>query len=390
METKTQIFLHTLLTLLIIAAGIAGFRMLKSSRPALARQQPHVALPMVRTVGVSPGDLPMVLTGEGTVHPVSEIQLVPEVGGKIVYISPNLVNGGTFQTGERLMAIESTDYEIAVTLAEAGVKDAQSKFELARQEAEAGKAEWQQLHPGTNPPALVAKQPQLEAARANLDAQRAALERARLNLKRTEITAPFNGRIRSENADPGQYVVPGQPLATLYSTQAAEIVVPMENSDLNWFAVPGFTSEDGTGAEAVVAADVAGKKRTWTGQVVRVEGCIDEKTRMVNVVVRIPEPYATRPPLAIGQFAEVRIQGFALPHAAVIPRAALHGENTVWAVSKDGLLNFRTVDIARMDSRGVIIRGGLNPGDRVVISPLKAVTDGMLVRTVDADGGLAS
>ncbi len=390
MQSKAQIILHTILTLVIITAGIVGFKALKSSRPALARQQPQVALPMVRTVAASPGALDMILTGEGTVHPVAEIQLIPEIGGRVVHISPNLVNGGTFAAGERLIAIEPADYEIAVTLAKAGVQDAQSKYELARQEAEAAKTEWQQLHPGTNPPDLVAKKPQLEAALANLDAQRASLERARLNLKRTEITAPFNGRVSAESVDPGQYVAPGQPLATLYCIDAAEIVVPMEGSALHWFAVPGFTSDTDSRAQASVTAVVAGKKCNWEGRVVRVEGRIDEKTRMGNVVIRIPEPYATRPPLAIGQFAEVRIQGLTLPEAAVIPRAALHGENTVWAVSaEDGRLYFRSVDIARMDSRGVVIRGGLKPGDRVVVSPLKAVTDGMQVRAVDADGGIS-
>ncbi len=386
MKNTFKIIFHSVITIVIIASGIAGFKVLSSSRPALARQQVEVSLPMVRTIGTLAGDVKMTLTGQGTVHPVSEIQLIPEVGGRITDVSPSLINGGTFKAGERLLKIESTDYEIAVTLAEAGVKEAQSQYELARQGAEAAKGEWRQLHPGTEPPSLVAKKPQLEAAKASLDAQKGALERARLDLKRTEIVAPFDGRVRAESVDPGQFVVPGQPLATLYCTDAAEIVVPMDDSVLNWFAVPGFTCDGDADTPVTVSADVAGRKCTWQGHVARAEGQIDEKTRMINVVVRVESPYATRPPLAIGQFVEVRIEGFTLPDATIIPRAAMHGKDTVWAVSpEDNRLYFRTVDIARMDQRGVVIRSGLEPGDQVVVSPLKAVTDGMRVRTVDAD-----
>ena len=384
MTSKKRIILQAFLALFLILVGSLGFKMLKSSRQALGRQQAEIPLPMVRTVPVSMGDIEMILTGEGTVHPVSQIQMVPEISGKVVYVSPHLINGGTFKAGERLMTIEPANYRIAVTLAEANVKDAQSKFELARQLSEAACGEWEQLNNGKTPPPLVAKQPQLEAARANLNAQEANLEKARLNLDRTEIVAPFNGRVSNETVDPGQYVNPGQSLATLYCTDAAEIVVPMETSALNWFAVPGFTTDDDDGASVEVVADVAGAKRTWTGEVVRVEGTIDAKTRMMHVVIRIANPYATKPPLAIGQFAEVRIKGATLPGCAIIPRAALHGDNIVWAVDSEERLCFRTVDIARMDSRGVVIRSGLKPTDHVVVSPLKAATDGMRVRHVKA------
>ncbi|MGM0454344.1 MAG: efflux RND transporter periplasmic adaptor subunit [Thermodesulfobacteriota bacterium] len=385
MSTKVRIIIHALLAVALIAAGFAGFKMFKASREALGRQEPETPLPMVRTVPVSISDLEMTIPGEGTVRPVAEIQLMPQVDGKVVDVSPDLINGGTVKKGQRLVAIEADDYQIAVTAAEARVKDARSNYELARQEANAAREEWKQLHPDRPPPPLVAKKPQLEAAKANLEAARADLEKARLNLRRTELTAPFDGRVSSESVDLGQYVSPGQSIATLHSTGAAEIVVPMDSAELQWFDVPGFTSDEKSGAPAEVFARVAGKTRTWQGKVVRVEGKINEQTRMVNVVIRVQAPYATQPPLAIGQFAEVKIRGDVLPGAAIVPRAALHGENTVWVVDPDSdRLHFRHVDIARMDQRGVVVAEGLTADDKAVVSHLKAVTDGMKVRPVDA------
>src|SRR6056297_2632766 len=195
MKTSVRIMIHAGLALAFIAAGAAGFKMLKSSREALGRHQPRLPLPLVRTVPIDTGRIDMKITGEGTVEPVRESQIAPEVSGRVIRVSESLINGGAFEKGELLVAIDPRDYEIAVTLAEASVKDAQSQYETALQESEAAINEWRRIHPEEAPPPLVAKKPQLEAARANLKAQKANLEKARLNLDRTRITAPFDGRV---------------------------------------------------------------------------------------------------------------------------------------------------------------------------------------------------
>jgi len=391
MGKNVRIAIHAGLVLVFIGAGLLGFHVLKESREALGRQEPQTPLPLVRTVPIELGTLDMTLAGEGTVQAVQQSQVVPQVSGRVIHVSEQLVNGGSFKKGELLLTIEPRDYEIAVTLAEASLKDAESSYEMSRQESRASRREWERIHPGEPPPPLVAKKPQLAAARARLEAQRANLAKARLNLERTRIRASFDGRVRDEQVDVGQYVSPGQAIATIYATDAVEIVVPMENQDLQWFAVPGFTSDQNPGAKAAVRAQVAGRERTWPGRVLRVEGSINEKTRMVNVVIRVPDPYATRPPLSIGQFAEVVIEGRTLHKAAVIPRAALREDSRVWAVDPDkSRLYFRSVAVARTDERGVVVKRGLKATDQVVVSPLKAVTDGMAVRFVNSNDGSLS
>ena len=182
--------------------------------------------------------------------------------------------------------------------------------------------------------------------------------------------------------DIGQYVSPGQTVGTLYSTEAAEIVVPLDGKDLFWFEVPGFTSNDGRGSAAVVLASIASKELSWPGKVVRTEGKMDERTRMINVVVQVEKPYVQKPPLIFGLFVRVEIQGHKVPSAAIIPRAGLHQGNVVWVVNEEGKLHFREVQIARIQGNEVIVKGGLEDGEIVVTSPLKAVTDGMAVRIV--------
>lgn len=389
--TKKRL-VHFVLTLIFMGIGVLVFLALTASKPQLERTKPPAPMPMVRVSTIKTGPQSVTIHGEGTVAPVRQIELVPQVGGKVVYISPVLVDGGEFQKGDVLLRIDPLDYQLAVTLARAKVKDSESRLKVAEEEAAAAKEEWRLLYQKSNdidddPPSLVAKEPQLAAAKARLAADRADLQKALLNLKRTELKAPFNGRVSDENVDIGQYVTTAKPLATLFSTEAAEIVIPFEDEALFWFDVPGFTPGDGPGSTVKVRARVAGRDLSWSGKVERAEGMLDERTRMVNVVVRVEKPYATKPPLAAGLFVTVAIQGRTLKNATIIPRSALRENGMVWIVDDKGQLNFRPVDIARLDTNQAILRGGLNDGDRLVTSGLKAVTDGMKVRVVPQSEG---
>jgi len=385
-KTKRR-FLHVAITFVFIALGALGLRSLTASKPQLETRKPPAPIPMVRTIKVKTGPQSVHIIGEGTVRPLREINVVPQVGGKLVYVSPALVNGGEFSQGDTLLRIDPVDYQLAVTLAKAKVKDSESALKLAEEEAAAAQEEWRLLHAGNpkanrNPPPLVAKEPQLAAAQAKLEADRADLRRALLDLERTELKAPFDSRVSQENVDVGQYVSPGQALASLYSTEAAEIVVPLEDEDAFWFHVPGFTPGNSPGSSAKVLARLAGRERTWPGAVVRTEGKLDERTRMINVVVRVEKPYAKKPPLPVGLFVTVEIEGRTLPDGTVIPRSALHQDDVVWVVDNDDRLHFREVDVARVQGDDVMIEDGLKDGEMVVMTPLEAVTDGMSVRTV--------
>jgi len=383
-STKKRI-IHVGLMLVLLGLGVAGFLALTASKPQLKRTKPPTPMPMVRVSSIKTGPQSVTVRGEGTVRPLREIQLVPQVNGKVIFASPVLVDGGQFKKGDTLLRIDPLDYQLAVTLAQARVKDSESRLRVAEEEAAAAIEEWGLLYKDKgvadeDPPALVAKEPQLAAAKAKLAADSADLQKARLYLERTELKAPFNGRVSEESVDIGQYVSSAKPLASLFSTEAAEIVVPFDDESLFWFHVPGFTPGNGAGSPVKILARVAGRELNWTGKVVRAEGKLDERTRMINVVVRVEKPYARKPPLVAGLFVTVEIQGRTLENAAVIPRAALRDNNTVWVVDETGLLVFRRVDVARLGTNQAILRSGLKDGEMVVTSGLKIVTDGMKVR----------
>lgn len=374
--------LQLAVALLFLFAGGAGLVALKASKPPRETRAPEPPVPVVQTVRATPSDRPVVISGQGTVRPLQETQLVPQVSGKVVYTAESLVDGGFFTAGEELLRIDPVDYELAVTLAEARVQDAEAEYVLALQESEAAVQEWRDLNPGREPPDLVARKPQLAAAKARRDAEGADYQKALLQLARTRLKAPFDGVVGQEQVDIGQYVTPGQPLATLYGTGAAEIAVPLAGESLRWIRVPNFTSESGAGSPAIVRSSMAGATREWQAEVVRAEGRIDERTRMINVVVRVAEPYGKRPPLAVGQFVAVAIQGRLLEQAVFLPRAALRSDGKVWVVDAQNRLAMRPVRVAHQTTEGLVIDEGLAAGDQVVISQLKTATSGMRVRPV--------
>jgi len=392
MGEKKRRFVHFAVTVVFLAAGAVLFGVMTAGKPKLKKQKPPPPVPAVRTIKVETGERQVTITGEGTVKPLREIALVPQVGGEVIELSPSMVNGGEFQRGEILVRIDPADYELAATLAEASVKSSESTLQMTREEAAAAREEWDLLRKGDPagadaPPPLVAKEPQLAAARARLEADRSNLRKALLHLERTRLDAPFDGRVLTESVDEGQYVAPGQPLATLYSIEAAEIVVPLEDEILAWIDVPGFTPGHGPGSPARVRARFAGREQTWPGRLVRSEGALDARTRMVNVVVQVDRPYASRPPLAVGLFVEVEIEGRTLQKAALIPRSALRQGDVVWVVDEAGKLHFREVKVAMARGDEVVVRAGLEDGERVVISALGAVTDGMSVRSMSVEEG---
>jgi multidrug efflux pump subunit AcrA (membrane-fusion protein) len=162
-KTKRRI-IHVVVTMIIVGLGAVCFLVLTASKPQLKRTKPPAPKPTVRVMKVKTGPQAIIIKGEGTVRPLREIQLVPQVSGKIIYISPSLVDGGAFKKGDVLLRINPLDYQLAVTLAQARVKDSVSKLRIAEEEAAAAQEEWRLFYQDKDtkdldPPPLVAKEP---------------------------------------------------------------------------------------------------------------------------------------------------------------------------------------------------------------------------------------
>lgn len=370
----------------VVAAAAVAAMTLAAMRPEPETQRPEAPVPLVRTFTARVGELQLSVLSQGTVSPRTESSVAPEVGGRVVWVSPSFVSGGFFEAGSPLLRLDTVDYQQAVVRAEAEV--AAARLRLAQEEAEArvARQEWEELG-GGEAPELTARIPQLQNARASLAAAEAALERSRRDLERTEIRAPYAGRVRDKRFDVGQFVAPGADLGSIYAIDVAEIRLPLPDDELAYLDLPLMYRGEaaGRGPAVRLIADFAGRRHEWRGRIVRTEGQIDPATRMVHVVAQVSDPYGRgsdpqRPPLAVGMYVRAEIEGLALQDVAEIPRAAVRADGRILVVDADNRLHFRDIQVARATRDTIVLSSGVADGERVVVSALDTVTEGMRVR----------
>jgi len=367
-------------------------------RPEPPRSPPPERIPAVTTAAVTPGVGALPVVGNGTVVPRAEVELAPQVGGRVEWVSPSLQSGGQFSAGELLVRIEEADFVNAVQQARAQVAQDSVGVLQAEEEARIARDEYDRFRTraggSADPPSpLVLREPQLQAARAALARSTAQLADAELALERTGIRAPFTGRVRSENVDPGSFAAPGQSLARIYASDMVEVVVSLSDADAA--VIPGLWAL-GAGSPRVparVIASYGARSYAWEGYVDRAPAALDERSRTIDVVVRVPDPFRPGtpvspggadhpgedpPPLLVGQFVEVHIEGRG-GDFHVIPRRALQPGNEVWAVA-DSTVRLVSVRVLQQAGDSVFVAGDLRPGERVIVAGLSLATEGLRVR----------
>jgi RND family efflux transporter MFP subunit len=346
---------------------------------------------MVTTETLAPRDAPLLVEGTGTVRPTSEITLSAEVGGRVVMVSPKLVRGGAFAIGDTLLKIDDRSYRNAVSIARAEVEQRRVDVALAAQNQAIAQREYELLRQrlGSAAPAdtslaaqLARQQPQYEAAQASLYRAEAQLADAELSLTRSVVVAPFAGRVRSETVDIGQFISPGQAVAEIYGTDAVEVDISLSTRQAA--LIDDLWSEnEQVRIPATVRAEFGGAWHEWEGFVEHASGALDETTRTVEVVIRIPSPFAAadaRPPLLIGSYVRADIIGRAVGAHYAVPRSALREGSTVWAVTEEGTLVSRPVRVIQEIQDTVFVRADMAAAPRIVISDLSVMTEGMEVR----------
>jgi len=338
-------------------------------------------LPSVRVVTAKPGSHTFQIQSQGTALPRTSIRLVSEVSGRVVSVSNKFDAGQVFKKDNVLLTIDSRDYELALAQAEASVAQADLRLQMEEKEAAVVRREWRLLNQG-KPAGLQAREPQLAQARAALAAAKASKETSQRNVERCEIRAPFDGMVAKANVRPGQFVSLSTPLGEIFSTDVAEVRLPLPLGDLDFIELPdtGKTVALDQAQKVTLASKNGGQTLEWQGRIVRSEETIDPVNRMVYVVARVDDPYRLAkqdgPTLRRGTFVKATITGRTQENVVSLERTALRGKDEVW-VAKDGKLTFRTVEVVYTDKDKVVLSEGLQSGEKVITSLLAGVINGM-------------
>jgi RND family efflux transporter MFP subunit len=361
--------------------------LLVATGPKLDPQPPKTIFPLVSVIEVAPERVQITSKTYGTVKPRTEGELISEVDGRVTSVSAAMVSGGFFKAGDVLVEIDRLDYEMALEQAHAGLARAESELENAE------KSYARQLD-------LFRKQltsdslkddamNRLSIAQASVREAKARLSKSQRDLSRTQLIAPYDGRVRTERVDIGQFVKRGNQVASIYATDFAEVRLPIQDEELAFIPLSLVAATEGS-SEADnpvfvnLRATFAGENHVWQGQVVRTEGELDPRTGMVHVVARVPAPYNRtdgKPPLSVGLFVDAEIVGVSVDNIVILPRAALRSNNNVFVVDSDNKLEFRTVEVLRETEDRIYVSHGLTAGERICVSPMDTPVQGMTVTT---------
>ncbi|MDA0979309.1 MAG: efflux RND transporter periplasmic adaptor subunit [Proteobacteria bacterium] len=377
----------------IITVGVLFFAVvvaygLVATAPQPERVEPENIATSIRAIEAQLERVRLEVVSQGSVMPRTESELIPEVSGRVQWVSPNLVTGGFFRADDVLLKLDDRDYQSSVGRSEAALARAVAEEELARFELQRmEELVKKQLISQSN---LESVQRNHRIAEASLQDARIALEQANRDLNRTEIRAPYDGFVRTEKVDPGQYVSRGQSIASIYASDSVEVRLPVADRQLAYLDLPlGFRGElsPEQAPDVKLFTDYGGNHYEWEGKLVRTESEIDSRSRMVTAVVRVTQDRnAGKPDLPLGLFVNAAIQGREVDNIITLPRSALRNQNQVLIVDADNRLRYRDVDILRFENDAVLISGGLASGDIVNISPLQTVIDGMQVDPIVQSG----
>ena len=382
-------------TVAVLALGIFIAKSLASSRPDPTIAPKTVQGILVEVMEAKPERQRIQVEAMGTVIPARELDLVPEVNGRIIKMNSNLVPGGYLRAGDEVARIDPRDYETAVTQAAAQLEQARLNLELERGRQIIAKREWTALYPTTQSSeassSLALREPHLESAKANVESAESMLSQARLNLDRTIIRAPFNAIVRSEAVEIGQLIMPQTRIAKLIGADRCWVQVSIPVSQTPWIDLPDMKGDGGARATITLQGDenLAVERE---GRIVRLLSDLDPDGRMARLLVAVDDPLGLESdkekqtlPLLIGAYVHVGIDGQALDNVLVIPRTAIREGDRVWVMDEDDRLSVREVNIVWRRKDSVLLTNDIAPGERVVTSRIATPIPGMLLRTKETE-----
>lgn len=306
--------------------------------------------------------VPFELAATGTVEPLQTVAVQAQVGGILQRVA--FKEGDEVKQGELLFQLDPRPYRAA--LAQAGAT-------LARDRAQAGNAEQDVKRYGTLAEKQYVTAQQYEqvrttaaAAQATLAGSQAAVEQARLNLQYATIRAPITGRT-------GSLLVREGNLVRANATQPL-VVINRIRPILVRFAVPAANLpliQEHLGKDIIVRADATDGGDPSEGALSFVDNAVDTATGTILLKGRFPNDDGSLWP---GGFVNVRLQLYVEADALVIPAAAVvSGQqgSFVFVIQADSSAATKAVTVNRTAGNFAVVRGDVQPGDRVV-------TDGQL------------
>lgn len=368
----------------IIAGGFFGFQYLGENREVVEAEPAERPITLVETAAFVPNVGPLPIRGEGFVEPFRTVSLSAPTGGRIVTLHPAITDRGRFKEGDLLVEIEASAERAQIEQSQALINATEARLDLIETQLNRAQSllERNAVYQATVDDLLG----QRDEVRANLQAQRAQLAAAEIALENKVVFAPFDGAVQSKDAEIGNVVAGGAPIAQIYTNDRMEVSIAIRETDAA--LIPGLF-ESGT-APATVAINFAGAEKVWSSEITRIDPALDPRTRTLTVTVALLERQETAvelasgaPPALINAYARVVIDGIDPSDTYAIPSTALrNGGGQIW-LYRDGRLAFHPAERVHVDGETSFVRiTDVQPEDRLILTPLAAPQPGQALRDI--------
>jgi membrane fusion protein, multidrug efflux system len=317
-------------------------------------------------------DVPIILTGLGTVQAYNTVTLRTRVDGQIM--SVNFREGQDVRKGQVLAVIDPRPYEVALETAKAN---------LARDQAQLNTAKANLARSQALLSAGVIAQQDFDTQRAaagqfegTVQADGAAINNAKLNLVYTRITTPLDGRIGLRLIDPGNMAHATDANGLLVVTQMRPIAVLFT---LPEDQLPSVLTQSHKGTLKVVAYSRDDQTVLATGKLETVDNQIDVTTGTAKLKAVFDNKDGALWP---NQFVNIHMQLTTAKDALVIPMAAIQrgpDGNLAYIVGADKKVSIQPVTILLTQGNVALISNGLQEGQQVVTEGQDKLQAGSLV-----------
>ena len=380
-------------------------------------------------------------TAYGNVEPAVLVLAKAEVAGKISYIHPLLKQGGNLAQGTVALRIEPTTFEFTLDQSKAALTASQSalvqleveekttkgSLDIAKKNLQVGKKEldrllvvWEKkLISRSVVDAEEQKVLQLRqlvedlqgkltgfasrkaATQAQIRQSESQLAQSQDTLGRTEVLVPFDARIGEVLVEKGEFTAIGNVLFEASGIQAVEINAQLPTRQfrplLMGHADKSLSLQTPEALQSallqmqlearVSLVGFEGSTAKWKGELLRIGESIDPTRDTLGIVVAVNNPYegvipGKRPPLLKGMYTAVELYAPAR-EAIVLPRKAVH-QGRIYIATADNQLEIREVNVLLKQGRLVILDGGVEEGEKVIITDVIPVINGLPLNPVKA------
>jgi len=363
-----------LLPVLIVIAGFAAMRFLASFKTAPEKKKPEPVVKIVETRRVELEDVPAEIVAYGRLASSQPVILYSEVVGTLQRGDLNFRPGQSFKKGNLLLKIDTRQITLEINTAKSDLLNALASVlpEIKLDFPEKFPV-WQDYFNNCRFDKKIPKLPAAANQKIKLYLSRFNVYKIFFTIRDLEILyekhffyAPFKGSIVSAELRVGSNARTGTRLGEIINLEDLEAEMPVPADDIRWI--------DRNKPVNLTSSEIEG---TWTGTIRRIGKTIDTRTQTVQIYIEVDQSGDEN--LYDGVFLKAHIHGLNIPNAFVVPREALYEEQFVYLL-EDEKLSYRSVQVARRQPDYVIVNGGLNDGDLLVVEMLQGVTSGVLAQ----------